>query len=44
MSGETFYCKSFYGKEEYKSTLGKTYLVLGQSQSYETTLTIVMKF
>ena len=39
MSGEFFCRKSFYGKEEWKSTLGKSYFVLGQSWGHETTMT-----
>ena len=39
MSGEFFCRKSFYGKEEWKSTLGKAYFVLGQSWGHETTMT-----
>lgn len=39
MSGEFFCRKSFYGKEEWKSTLGKAYFVLRRSWGHETTMT-----
>lgn len=39
MSGEFFCRKSFSGKEEWKSTSGKSYFVLGRSWGHETTMT-----